>query len=144
MITLYVKVAAFDASQIILTARLYDIYQQFSMIPIYKQLIFIPMEVMQPQSFCCCSCCCLFVFFFLSGFFFTNIHESLDCSGRGRAFLQLLTTTSTRFTDTQTLAGRLLSRAHLFSHSQQSDANREPFVSERNSLTTKLRTLKVR
>ena len=26
-------------------------------------------------------------FFFLSGFSFTNIHESLDCRGRGRAFL---------------------------------------------------------
>ena len=36
--------------------------------------------------------------FFLSGFF-TNIHESQDCRGRGRGFLQLLTTTSTRFTD---------------------------------------------
>ena len=28
-----------------------------------------------------------FFFFFLSGFSFTNIHESLDCKGRGRAFL---------------------------------------------------------
>ena len=27
------------------------------------------------------------LFFFLSGFSFTNIHESLDCRGRGRAFL---------------------------------------------------------
>ena len=27
------------------------------------------------------------VFFFLSGFSFTNIHESQDCRGRGRAFL---------------------------------------------------------
>ena len=26
-------------------------------------------------------------FFFLSGFSFTNIHESQDCRGRGRAFL---------------------------------------------------------
>ena len=26
-------------------------------------------------------------FFFLSGFYFTNIHESQDCRGRGRAFL---------------------------------------------------------
>ena len=28
-----------------------------------------------------------FFFFFLSGFSFTNIHESQDCRGRGRAFL---------------------------------------------------------
>ena len=42
----------------------------------------------------------LFFFFFLLGFYFTTIHESQDCRGRGRAFLQLLTTNSTRFTDT--------------------------------------------
>ena len=29
----------------------------------------------------------IFDFFFLSGFSFTNIHESQDCKGRGRAFL---------------------------------------------------------
>ena len=28
----------------------------------------------------------IFLFFFLSRFSFTNIHESLDCRGRGRAF----------------------------------------------------------
>ena len=39
-------------------------------------------------------------FFFLPGFSFTNIHELQDCREKGRAFLQLLTTTSTRFTDT--------------------------------------------
>ena len=38
-------------------------------------------------------------FFFLSGFSFTTIHKSQDCRGRGRAFLQLLTTTSSCFTD---------------------------------------------
>ena len=54
-----------------------------------------------------------FFCFFLSWFPFTNIHESQDCRGRGRAFRYLLTTTSTRFTDTQTLTGRLLQRAHL-------------------------------
>ena len=52
-------------------------------------------------------------FFFLSGFCFTNIHESQDFKGRGRAFHLLLITTSNRFTDTETLAGRLLQRAHL-------------------------------
>ena len=54
-----------------------------------------------------------FFFFFLSGFSFTTIHESQDCRGRGRLFLELLTTTSTRFTDTYTLTGRLLQTAHL-------------------------------
>ena len=38
--------------------------------------------------------------FFLSGFPFTTIHESQDFKGRGRAFLYLLTSTSTRFTYT--------------------------------------------
>ena len=41
-----------------------------------------------------------FFSFFLSGFPFTNIHESQDSRGRRRAFRYLLTTTSTRFTDT--------------------------------------------
>ena len=39
-------------------------------------------------------------FFFLSGFSFTNIHESQDCRGMGRAFHLLLATTSTRLMDT--------------------------------------------
>ena len=50
-------------------------------------------------------------FFFLCGFSFMNIHKSQDCRERGKAFLQLLTTTFTSFKDTQTLAGRLLQRA---------------------------------
>ena len=29
----------------------------------------------------------IYIYFFLSGFSFTNIHESQDCRGRGRAFL---------------------------------------------------------
>ena len=33
-----------------------------------------------------------FFFFLLSGFSFTNIHESQDCRGRGRACFYLLTT----------------------------------------------------
>ena len=52
----------------------------------------------------------LFFFFFCLGFFsqtFTN-HKT---SGEGGG--HFLTTTSTRFTDTWTLAGRLLQRAHL-------------------------------
>ena len=38
--------------------------------------------------------------FFLSRFSFTNIHDSRDSRGKGRQFLLLLSTTSTRFTDT--------------------------------------------
>ena len=37
---------------------------------------------------------------FKSGFSLTTIHETQDCRGRGSEFLQLLTNTSTRFTDT--------------------------------------------
>ena len=55
----------------------------------------------------------LFCFAFYPGYFFTNIHVSQDCRKRGREFVKLLTTTSTRFADTQTLAGWLLWRAHL-------------------------------
>ena len=79
--------------------------------------------------------------FFLSGFSFTNIHESQDCRPRGKAFLYLLITTSTHFTDTQTLAGRLLRGAHLCTY-QQPGSNQEPLFSERKSLTTKLCSLK--
>ena len=54
----------------------------------------------------------LFFLFFLSRFFsFTNIHDSQDSRERGRVSIQLLFTTSTRFTDTETLAGWLLQSA---------------------------------
>ena len=39
-------------------------------------------------------------FFFLSVFLFTNFHDSQDSRGKGRLFLQVLSTTFTRFTDT--------------------------------------------
>ena len=76
--------------------------------------------------------CCLFfqIFkwsckvFFLSRFSLRNIDNSQDSRGRGRLSLTFLFTISTRFTDTYTLAGRLL-------------------VSERKSLTTKLSAFKV-
>ena len=55
----------------------------------------------------------LFLFFFLSGFSFTNIHDSQDSRCRRRLPPYIFSTTSTRFTDTQTLAGLLLQRAHL-------------------------------
>ena len=35
--------------------------------------------------------------FFLSGFSFTKIHDSQESRGRGRLFLSLFSTTSTRF-----------------------------------------------
>ena len=53
-----------------------------------------------------------YVYFFLCGCSFMNIHKSQDCTGRGRAF-HYLTTTSTHFSDTWTLARQLLRRAHL-------------------------------
>ena len=43
---------------------------------------------------------------------------------------------------TFTIHRRLLQRAHLCTHSQQPDSNREPLVSEKKSLTTK-RTTKI-
>ena len=75
------------------------------------------------------------IIIFLSAFSFTNIHEPQACKGSGRAFLQLLTTTSTRFTDTQTLAGQLLQRAHLYTHLA---VGLDSLISEHKSLTTKL------
>ena len=43
---------------------------------------------------------------------FRNIHDSQDSRGSGRLSRYLLSTISTGFTDTQTLAGRLVRRAH--------------------------------
>ena len=60
-----------------------------------------------------CASVKFFFFFFLSGFSFKTIHESQGCRGRRSAFIQLITTTSTRFADTQISAGRLLQEAHL-------------------------------
>ena len=77
-------------------------------------------------------------FFFLSGFCFTNIHEPQNCKGRGRAFHQLLTTTSTCFTYTLRHQPGNYCRELTSGHSQQPDSKREPLVSECKSLTTKL------
>ena len=52
-------------------------------------------------------------YFFLSEYFFTTIHESQDCRGKGKTFFWVLSTISTRFTDTYTLTRRLLQRVHL-------------------------------
>ena len=55
----------------------------------------------------------LFQFFFISGFLLTNIHDSQDSRCKGRLSPYILSTTSTRFANTQTLAGLLLQRTHL-------------------------------
>ena len=54
-----------------------------------------------------------YLFFFLSGFSFTNIHDLQDSRCRGRLSSYLLSTISTCFTDTQTLAALLLQRIKL-------------------------------
>ena len=51
--------------------------------------------------------------FFLPGFSFTNILDLQDSRLRGRLSLYILSTTSTRSTGIQTLAGLLLQRAHI-------------------------------
>ena len=57
--------------------------------------------------------------FFLSMWYSQFFHEHSrftrqDNRGRGRLSIKLLSTTSSRFTDTQPLTGRLLKRAHLY------------------------------
>ena len=78
--------------------------------------------------------------FFLSGYSFTNIHESHDCRGRGRHFfnssLPLPPASQTLRHQPGDYCRELTS-----AHSQQLDSNREPLVSERKSLTTKLHPL---
>ena len=62
--------------------------------------------------------------FFLSGISFMTIYESQDYGGRGREFhFSNSNTTSTRFTDTQTLVEQLLQRAYLCT---QVAAGRDP------------------
>ena len=57
--------------------------------------------------------CLLTKYFFSFFFFFVYIRNSQDSRGRRRPSFQLISTTSTRFTKTQTLAERLLRKAHL-------------------------------
>ena len=64
------------------------------------------------KSFSCRILCYLFNFF-LSEFSIRKIHNSQDSRGRMRLFIYFLFTTSTLFTDTYTLVGRLLQRSHL-------------------------------
>ena len=80
--------------------------------------------------------------FFLSGFCFTNIHESQDCRGRGDFFNSSLPVSP---------ASRALRhqpgdcRGGLTpAHTQQPGLSQEPLISQRKSLTTKLRAPKLR
>ena len=77
-------------------------------------------------------------FFYLAFLSRTFIHESQGCRGRGRAFFKLLTTTSLALGHYPGNYCRELTSAH----SLQPDSNWESLVSERKSLTTKLRALK--
>ena len=52
--------------------------------------------------------------FFLIWNFDTNIHDSQDSRRRGKLSLYDISTTCTRFTDTETLAGLLLQECRLF------------------------------
>ena len=80
--------------------------------------------------------------FFLSGFSFTNIHNLQDSGVKNRLSLKLLLTTSTRFTDTQALAGDYY-RELTSTHNKQPDSNWEALVSQCKLVTTKLRALKL-
>ena len=55
-----------------------------------------------------------FFFFCYLGFLSGTFTNHRTAGEEGRAFIYLLTTTSNRFTDTQTLAGWLMQRAHLW------------------------------
>ena len=78
-------------------------------------------------------------FFFTIWVFFMNIHHSQDSKRMGRP---LLFTTFTRFADTSQLGDYC--RELTSTRRQQPYSHREPLVSERKSLTTKLRSLKRR
>ena len=80
-------------------------------------------------------------FFFLSGFSFMNIHDSQDSRGRGgylfNSSLPLPPASQTLRHQPGDYCRELTS-----AYSWQPDSNREPLVSERKSLTTKLHALK--
>ena len=82
-------------------------------------------------------------FFFLSGFSFMNIHDSQDSRGRGgylfNSSLPLPPASQTLRHQPGDYCRELTS-----AYSWQPDSNREPLVSERKSLTTKLHALKSR
>lgn len=65
---------------------------------------------------------------------FTTFRQSPDCWGRGRLFLQLLSTSSTHFTETQTLLGNY-GRALTSVQILHPNSNQQPLVSERELLS---------
>ena len=83
-----------------------------------------------------------FIYFFLYVFFITKIRDSQDNRGRGRLFIY---NSSLLFPPTSQILIHLQVdyRRELTSvHSYQLDSSREPLVSERKPLTSKLRALK--
>ena len=83
-------------------------------------------------------------FFFYLGFSFTSIHDSQDSWGKGRGYLF-------NFSLPLQPASQALRywlgdycQGLTSAHSYQPDSSREPFVSGRKSLTTKLRALSSR
>ena len=79
-----------------------------------------------------------FFFLFLSGFSFTTIHESRDCRGRGRAFLNSSLPHSPASQTVRNQAGDYC-RELTCAYRLQPDSNRKPLVTKHQSLTTKLR-----
>ena len=82
------------------------------------------------------------IFFYHSGFCFTNIHDS-RAAGEGGGYL--CNSSLPLPPASQTLRHQLgaYCRELTSAHSWQLDSNREPLVSERKSLTTELRGLKI-
>ena len=83
-------------------------------------------------------------FFFLSIWVsFTNIHKALDRRGRDGGRGHFFNSSLPLQPASQTLRHQLgdYCTELTSAHSQQPDSNREPLVSERKSLPTKLRTL---
>ena len=81
------------------------------------------------------------IFFFYLGFSFTSIHDSQDSWGRGRGYL--FNSSLPLQLASQTLRYQLCGyyRGLTSAQNYQPDSNREPFVSGRKSLATKLRAL---
>ena len=69
------------------------------------------------------TCCKVYFASFLSGFSFTNIHDLQDSRWRGRLSPYILSTTSSRFTETWTLVGYCC-RERTSVNSWQQESNR--------------------
>ena len=109
-------------------------YRPVSMFPVILIFWKINVKTVYPYQ-------CFFCFFFLCGFSFTNTHKSQNHRtaevGGGHFFNPSLPLppASQRLRHYPGDYCRKLTSAH----SQQSDSNQEPLVSERKSLSTKLR-----